>query len=243
METVENSEGRQSCTDSGFQVIATQGATLKNSFSSRSVNSSGDRSEDDGPPEAQSSQFELDRDQRNGVDFVFLSPLEEAEPKSFTPGEEDPKPLSQSCDADTMIADSEPALHAEKPEPEPPSAASSSEHHHLPRIVKHKPSSITFWDCGLTSGAESGPFVNESSDECSAGDEREDDNPDCGDVFEELPEGRGPPVSQRSRDRQRRRGTSSASAGRSCGYEAEGESSSKEVTRQFRVLCVHHLRS
>lgn len=217
METVENVEG-QSRTDAGF---AMQWMTLKNSFSSVS-NGLEDRSEDEGPPESQNSQFGLDGNQRNGVDFVCKTSsdiLEEQ--KLVAPGEEHPKPVAQPCESDNVDED------AEKPEAGPPSAAPSLEqeapHHYLPCIVKQKPGSITFWDCSVTPAAGNEPFVNDSSDECE---------PDCGDndggdVFEELPRGRKPPVSQRARDKQRRRGT--ASAGRNCGYEAEGESSSKEV--------------
>lgn len=226
METVENLEGRQSRTASGLKVLATQEATAKNSFSSVLVNGSEDQSEDDGLPEAQSSQFELDRNQRNGVDFVrkiISDTLEEAERKPVTPDEEHLKPVPQSSETD----------NASPSEQEAP-------HHLLPRIVKHKPGSITFWDCSVTPAASSGPCVNDSSDECSAGEEKQDDDPDCddddrGDVFEELPRGREPPVSQRGRERQRRRGNSSGSAGRSCGYEAEGESSSKEVMLPFGI--------
>lgn len=122
---------------------------------------------------------------------------------------------------------------------------------HLPRIVKHKPSSITFSHCSFTSAAGGVTFVNnESSDEYSAGEEKEDDDPDCGDndsadVFEELPQSRELPVNhrQRSRDRQRRRGAVSArtdidNTTRNCGYEAEGESSSKEVMLTFEII--HH---
>lgn len=238
METVENLEGRKSRTVLGF---ATHWTTLESSFSSVSVNGSEDRSKDEGPPEAQNSQFKQDRKQKNGGDFdckINSDILEAAEQKLVAPGEEHPKSVEQPCGTDNVDAD------AEKPEAEPPPAAPSSEqeaaHHCLPRIVKHKPGSITFWDCGVTLAAGSGPFVNDSSDECSAGEEKQDDDPDCGDndggdVFEELPRGRELPVNQRARDRQRRRGTSSASAGRSCGYEAEGESSSKEVTLPFGI--------
>lgn len=122
---------------------------------------------------------------------------------------------------------------------------------HLPRIVKHKPSSITFSHYNFTSAAGGVGFVNnESSDDYSAGEEKEDDDPDCvdndsGDVFEELPQSRELPVNhrQRSRDRQRRRGAVSArtdidNTTRNCGYEAEGESSSKEVMLTFKII--HH---
>lgn len=227
METVENLEGPQSRTASGLQVLATQEATAKNSFSSVLVNGSEDQSEDDGLPGAQSSQFELDRNQRNGVDFVrkiIYDTLEEAERKPVTPDEEHLKPVSRPSETDNAS----------------PSSEQEAPHHLLPRIVKHKPGSITFWDCSVAPAASGGPCVNDSSDECSAGEEKQDDDPDCdgddrGDVFEELPRGREPPFSQRGRERQRTRGTSSASAGRSCGYEAEGESSSKEVGLPFGI--------
>lgn len=232
METVENVEG-QSRTAAGF---ATQWTTLKNSFSSVS-NGSEEGSEDEGPPEPQNSQFGLDGNQRNGVDVVckISSDILE-EQKLVAPGEEHPKPVAQPCESDNVDAD------AEKPEAEPPLAAPSLEqkapHHYLPCIVKQKPGSITFWDCSVTPAAGNGPFVNDSSDECSAGEEKQDEDPDCGDndggdVFEELPWGRKPPVSQRARDKQRRRAT--ASAGRNCGYEAEGENSSKEVMLPFGI--------
>lgn len=226
METVENLEGHQSQT------------VLGSATKWRMVNGSEELSKDEGPPEGQNSQVELDRDQKNGVDIsckISSDISEEAEQKLVAPGEDHPKSPAQPCNTDNAAA--------EKPEAEPPSAAPSSEqevqHHSLPRIVKHKPGSITFWDCSVTPAAGSEPFVNDSSDECSAGEEKQDDDPDCGDddgsdVFEELPRGRQPPVSQRARDRQRRRGTSSA--GRSCGYEAEGESSSKEVMLPFGIF-------
>lgn len=111
----------------------------------------------------------------------------------------------------------------------------------LPRIVKHKLSSITFWHYDCPSGADSHGLINESSDdgEYSLGYEREDDDlddGDDGDVFKELPQSRELPVNQRprSKDEQKRRGAVSArpeteNTTRDRGYEAEGESSSKEV--------------
>lgn len=239
METAENLEGLESRAAS--RAFATQWTTSKNSLSSASLNGSEDQSEDEGPPEAQNSQFELDRHQRNIVDFVckISSDIsEEAERKFVTPGEEHSKSGAQPRQTDNVDAEGEEA------EAEPPSAAPSSEqeapHRYLPRIVKHKPGSITFWDCSIALAAGSGPFVNDSSDECSAGEEKRGDNPDCGDdddgdVFEELPRGREPPVTQRARDRQRRRGTARAGTGRRCGYEAEEESSSKEVMLPFGI--------
>ncbi len=114
----------------------------------------------------------------------------------------------------------------------------------LPRIVKYKPSSITFSHHTCPSAADSHAFVNESSDdgESSPG-EDEDDSHDDGDddddddvVFPELPPSREVSVNhrQRSKDKQKRRGATSAQAeidhtARSCGYEAEEESCSKEV--------------
>lgn len=119
---------------------------------------------------------------------------------------------------------------------------------HLPRIVKHKLSSITFLHYNCPSGADGHGFVNESSDdgEYSPGYEKEDDDPDYGDnddgdVFKELPQSRELLVNhrQRSKDKQKRRGAVSARAEidnttRNCGYEAEGESSSKEVCCYLR---------
>lgn len=119
---------------------------------------------------------------------------------------------------------------------------------HLPRIVKHKPSSITFLHYNCPSGADGHGFVNESSDdgEYSPGYEKEDDDPDYGDdddgdVFKELPQSRELLVNhrQRSKDEQKRRGAVSARTEidyttRNCGYEAEGESSSKEVCCYLR---------
>lgn len=124
----------------------------------------------------------------------------------------------------------------------------------LPRIVKHKLSSITFWHYDCPSGADSHGLINESSDdgECSLGYEREDDDLDYGDdddadVFKELPESRERPVNHqpRSKDNQRRRGAVSAraeteSTTRDCGYEAEGESSSKEVGSHLRCVLPLH---
>lgn len=214
-----------------------QWTTSKKSLSSVPLNGS----KDEGPPEAQNSQFELDRNQRNGVVFVgkICSDLSvEAERKLVTPSEGNSKSVAWHCETDNVDAD------AAKPEAEPLTAAPPSEqeepHHYLPRIVKHKPGSITFWDCTVVPAAGSGPSVNDSSDECSADEEKRDDSRDCGDddggdVFEELPQGREPPVTQRARDRQRRRGTASAGTGRSCGYEAEEESSSKEVMLPFGI--------
>ncbi|XP_041797394.1 stAR-related lipid transfer protein 13 isoform X1 [Chelmon rostratus] len=122
----------------------------------------------------------------------------------------------------------------------------------LPRIVKHKPSSITFSHdaCPLT--AHGHAFINESSDDgkSSQGDEKEDDDHDDGDdddddddddVFPELPQSRELLVNhrQRSKDKQKRRSAVSAReeidhVARNCGYEAEGESSSKEESLQVK---------
>lgn len=233
MEAAENFKGLESRAASGF---ATQWRTSKDSFSSVSLNGSEGRSEDEGPPEAQNSQFELDGHQRNGSDIS-----EAPEQKLVTPTEEHSKLVAQHCGTDDADAD------AETPEAEPPPAAPPPEqeapHHCLPRIVKHKPGSITFWDCSVAPAAGGGPFVNDSSDECSTGEEKRGDDLDCGDddggggdVFEELPRCREPLVTQRVRDRQRRRGT--ASTGRNCGYEAEEESSSKEVMLPLGISVV-----
>lgn len=115
----------------------------------------------------------------------------------------------------------------------------------LPRIVKHKPSSITFLNYTCPSGAGGHSLFNESSDdgESSPGEEKDDgdhddgdDDDDDDDVFPELPQSRERLVNhrQRSKDKQKRRGAVSGQAeidhtARKCGYEAEGEGSSKEV--------------
>lgn len=122
---------------------------------------------------------------------------------------------------------------------------SGRRHLDLPRIVKHKPSSITFSHYTCPSVTDGHAFVNESSDdgESSLDDEEEEghhddgDDDDDDDVFPELPQSREYPAKHRQRstgqDKQRRRGALSVRAeinhtARSCGYEAEGETSSKE---------------
>lgn len=102
----------------------------------------------------------------------------------------------------------------------------------LPRIVKHRPSSITFSHYTCPSQA----FVTESSDDGESSLEEEEEEDDHGDgdddddddVFPELPQSREYLVNhrQRSKDKQKRRGAASA---RNCGHEAEGDTSSKEV--------------
>ncbi|XP_070761284.1 stAR-related lipid transfer protein 13 isoform X1 [Enoplosus armatus] len=115
----------------------------------------------------------------------------------------------------------------------------------LPRIVKHKPSSITFSHYTCPAAADSHVYVNESSDDGESSPEEEEDDDhgdgedddDDDDVFPELPQSRELLVNHRQRsagkDKQKRRGAVSARAeldhtARNCGYEAEGESSSKE---------------
>lgn len=118
----------------------------------------------------------------------------------------------------------------------------------LPRIVKHKPSSITFSHYTCPSGADGHAFVNESSDDGASSPEEEeedddhgdgdDDDDDDDDVFPELPQSRELLVNHRQRstgkDKQKRRGAVSARAesdqmARNCGYEEEEETSRKEV--------------
>ncbi|XP_018521345.1 uncharacterized protein LOC108876368 isoform X2 [Lates calcarifer] len=125
----------------------------------------------------------------------------------------------------------------------------------LPRIVKHKPSSITFSDSTCSTGADSHAFANESSDDEESspeeeeeeeededghddGDDDDDDDDDDNDVFPELPQSREALVNRRHRsngkDKQKRRAAISAQAetdhtASNNGYEAEGETSSKEV--------------
>ncbi|KAE8295078.1 hypothetical protein D5F01_LYC06003 [Larimichthys crocea] len=118
----------------------------------------------------------------------------------------------------------------------------------LPRIVKHKPSSITFSHYTFPSGTNSHAFVNESSDEGESSPEEEEDDHDDGDgddddddVFPELPQSRDLLVNhrQRSKDKPKRRGAVGARpeidhTATKCGYEAEEEGSSKEVSPQVK---------
>lgn len=112
-----------------------------------------------------------------------------------------------------------------------------------PHIVKHKQSSITFSEYTCPSRANRCAFVIESSDDGESSQEGEkedddghhdgdDDDEDDDDVFPDLlPHSRDICLSHRQRkDKQKRRasaGTEHRSS--SCGYEAEGEASSKEV--------------
>ncbi|XP_060928727.1 stAR-related lipid transfer protein 13 isoform X1 [Limanda limanda] len=118
----------------------------------------------------------------------------------------------------------------------------------LPRIVKHKLSSITFSDNACAAATENHAFANESSDDGASSQEEDeedeeedghddgDDDDDDDDVFPELPQSRELHVSYRQRRcgkaKQKRRGAVSGRAEtdhRSNGHEAEEESSSKEV--------------
>ncbi|KAG8001881.1 hypothetical protein GBF38_012124 [Nibea albiflora] len=118
----------------------------------------------------------------------------------------------------------------------------------LPRIVKHKPSSITFSHYTFPPGTNSHAFVNESSDEGETSQEEEEEDHDDGDgddddddVFPELPQSRDLLVNhrQRSKDKPKRRGAVGARpeidhTATNCGYEAEEEGSSKEVSPQVK---------
>ncbi|XP_029302574.1 stAR-related lipid transfer protein 13 isoform X2 [Cottoperca gobio] len=119
----------------------------------------------------------------------------------------------------------------------------------LLRIVKHKPSSITFSHDTCPSGAAHA-FVNESSEDGESSLEEDDhnddgdgDDGDDDDVFSELPQSREYLVKHRQRstgkDKQKRRGAAGARAeinhtARKSGYEAEGETNSKEESPQVK---------
>ncbi|KAI3354100.1 hypothetical protein L3Q82_018649 [Scortum barcoo] len=119
----------------------------------------------------------------------------------------------------------------------------------LPRIVKHKPGSITFSHYTCPSGADGHAFVNESSDDgASSPEEEEEDNHDDGDddddddVFLELPQSRDLLVNHRQRgtgkDKQKWRDAVSARVeinhmARNCGYEEEEETSRKECLPDY----------
>ncbi|XP_028274964.1 stAR-related lipid transfer protein 13 isoform X2 [Parambassis ranga] len=118
-----------------------------------------------------------------------------------------------------------------------------------PHIVKHKQSSITFSDSTCSSRANRCAFVIESSDDGESSQEGEkedddghhdgdDDDEDDDDVFPDLlPHSRDVCLShrQRSKDKQKRRACADTEhRASSCGYEAEGEASSKEVSPQVK---------
>ncbi|XP_041662147.1 stAR-related lipid transfer protein 13 isoform X2 [Cheilinus undulatus] len=108
----------------------------------------------------------------------------------------------------------------------------------LPRIIKHKPSSIAFSNYTCPPINDGHAYVNESSEEGESSSQEEDghddgdddDDDDDDDVFLELPQSRELPVHhrKRSKDKERRRGAAGARVGinhteRNGGYEAEGE--------------------
>lgn len=115
----------------------------------------------------------------------------------------------------------------------------------VPRIVKHKVSSITFSDYSCTPGADSHASVNESSDDGGSypeeddchddrgDDDDEDEDDDNDDVFLELPKSRDHRSRSSSKDKQKNGAMSSQTeidhTANNCGYEAEAETSSKEV--------------
>ncbi|CAB1422204.1 unnamed protein product [Pleuronectes platessa] len=119
----------------------------------------------------------------------------------------------------------------------------------LPRIVKHKLSSITFSDNACAAATENHAYANESSDDGASSpeedeedeeedghDDGDDDDDDDEDLFPELPQSRELHVGYRHRRggkaKQKRRGAVSGRAEadhRSNGHEAEEETSSKEV--------------
>lgn len=106
----------------------------------------------------------------------------------------------------------------------------------LPRIIKHKPSSITFSNNTFPSITEGHAFVDESSDDGESSSENErghddSDEDDC--VFLDLHVNHR--KSSTGKNKHKRRGASSAQTGinhtdRNGGYEAEGERRSTEVS-------------
>ncbi|TDH14659.1 hypothetical protein EPR50_G00022760 [Perca flavescens] len=116
----------------------------------------------------------------------------------------------------------------------------------LPRIVKHKPSCITFSHYTCPPGADGHAFFNESSDDgqSSLEEEEDDDDDDDDDVFPELPQSREYIVNHRERskaesDESKTSGAASVRAGMVAtatdwGYEAEEDTSSKEESPQVK---------
>ncbi|XP_068172571.1 stAR-related lipid transfer protein 13 isoform X2 [Antennarius striatus] len=119
----------------------------------------------------------------------------------------------------------------------------------LPRIVKHKPSSITFSQNTPPPGVDGHAFITESSDDGESSLGEKDDSHDDGDgdgddddddnVFQEPAKNRELLIHQRqrSKDKQKRRGALSAEIDhvtRDRAYEVEGESSTKEEAPQVQ---------
>lgn len=123
----------------------------------------------------------------------------------------------------------------------------------VPRIVRHKASSITFSDCSCTPAADSHAFVNESSDDggsypeeddCLDDDDDEDhedhEDEDDDNVFLELPQSRDHRYRSSSKDQQETVALSARTeidhTVNTCGYEAEAETSSSEVCCHFKII-------
>nr|XP_043888687.1 stAR-related lipid transfer protein 13 isoform X1 [Solea senegalensis] len=130
----------------------------------------------------------------------------------------------------------------------------------LPRIVKHKPSSITFSDSTCTSGADGHVCANESSDDGESSLEEEEEGHDDGDgdddddddVFPEFPQSRDLHVSYRhrrhGRGRQKRgnavsgREDAEVTSSSSNGHEAEEETGSQEVKSPWSESMIQLMR-
>ncbi|XP_019943827.2 stAR-related lipid transfer protein 13 isoform X1 [Paralichthys olivaceus] len=114
----------------------------------------------------------------------------------------------------------------------------------LPRIVKHKPGTITFSDNASTSAAENHAYESSDDGASSPEEEEDEDSHDDGDddddeVFPELPQSRELHVRHRrsGKVKQKRRGAVSARAEtdhRSNGHEAEEDTSCKEESPQVK---------
>ncbi|XP_058269163.1 stAR-related lipid transfer protein 13 isoform X2 [Hemibagrus wyckioides] len=132
-----------------------------------------------------------------------------------------------------LVPSPESSITAPKPRSVPSPSNGGSER---PRIIKHKPSSITFADYDCTIGLNQG--VPESSD-CGESSSEEEDDDDDDDVFTEMTQIREILPCYRHRRTGRRIGTGKGrgeerngelDSGSSTGYEAEEENSSKEST-------------
>lgn len=120
----------------------------------------------------------------------------------------------------------------------------------LPRIVKHKPSSITFSDSSCSPGIPEHFAAKESSDDGESSPREEEDGQEDGDedddddVFSELPQSRELHVAYRqrrnSRGRQKRRGAAGGTAD-AAQMNSGRETSNKEVlsTLYIRYTCLH----
>ncbi|CAJ1065085.1 Hypothetical predicted protein [Xyrichtys novacula] len=140
----------------------------------------------------------------------------------------DLKPQEDLCPAVNL--DSSPSPVPTATDPDPGRKVSD-----LPRIIKHKPSSISFSNYTCASVGDGHAYVNESSDDGESSSEEDHDHDDSDDdVFLELPQSRELQANHRKRSKGKQKRRGAASVARNGGYEAEEESRNKEESPQVK---------